>query len=293
MADKMVGGATVNLTSLRVVRDLVCRYGIRPSRTQGQNFLVDRNVLERILEAAELTGQEVVLEIGCGLGTLTAALAERARWVVGVEKDPRCVAALRETLVACPNVEVYEADALAAPLEEWLSCRTGTGRGVVVANLPYHISKPLLQRLLALRKRLDRLVLMLQREVAERLIAVPGSKTYGVLSIATQLYCETELLRRVSPTCFWPPPEVESALVRLRVREEPQVPLEDEEWFFTVVSAAFTQRRKTLRNALRGLADHHTLQEACRQVGLDPARRGETLTLAEFAALSAALRLPI
>jgi 16S rRNA (adenine1518-N6/adenine1519-N6)-dimethyltransferase len=275
----------VNLTAPSEVAALLRRHGLRPRKRWGQNFLIDRNTLDNVLRAADVGSDDAVLEIGPGLGTLTRELAARARRVTAVEIDPLLVAFLRsETLACLANVEVIVADALDLDLTALL----GEGAWKAVANIPFYITSPLIEKLLAARARLERIVLMVQREVAARLIAAPGSEEYGSLSVFVQYYTEPALTARVSRAAFLPPPNVDSAIVRLRVRREPAVAVRDEALFFQVVRAAFGQRRKTLRNALSSLTGltRDAALAALARADLDPGRRGETLSLADFSRLA-------
>jgi 16S rRNA (adenine1518-N6/adenine1519-N6)-dimethyltransferase len=278
-----------NLYSPTAVRDLLRRYDIRPSRRRGQNFLIDRGALNRVLAAAELAPEDEVLEIGPGLGVLTRALAERCRRVVAVEVDERLAGALEtETLAGLENVELVRADFLELDLGSLLG--RFSSRVKVVANIPYSITSPAIARLLEHADRLERIVLMVQKEVAERLAALPGTEAYGSLTLLAQFYADVELLGTVSRRCFLPAPEVDSAIIRLRLLPQPRVPDVDPERFFAVVHAAFGQRRKTLLNSLSGSRELGWTREqataALAAARIDPHRRGETLALEEFARLA-------
>jgi 16S rRNA (adenine1518-N6/adenine1519-N6)-dimethyltransferase len=278
----------VNLTAPSEVAALLRRHGLRPRKRWGQNFLIDRNTLENVLRAAELAPEDSVLEIGPGLGTLTRELAARCRRVIAVEIDPLLVGILRsETLADAANVELVHGDALALDLSALL--REGSWK--VAANIPYYITTPLIERLLSVKERLERIVLMVQREVAARLTAAPGSADYSSLSVFVQYHTEPQITARVSRGAFLPPPDVDSAIVRLRVRREPPVTVQDEAFLLQVVRASFQQRRKTLLNALTTLPDvsKEAAGMALERAGIDPARRGETLSLPEFARLADAL----
>ncbi len=253
----------------------------------GQHLLVDRDVLERIVASATTLGPESeVLEIGPGAGALTAELSRRVRRVVAVELDPRMVGVLRETVPA-PNVQLVQADALTVQPAQLFGGRPYS----VVANLPYNVATPLLRRLLYAPAdgRPQELVVMVQREVAQRLAARPGSMS--LLSVEMQLVADIEYLFEVGPRSFFPPPEVASAVVRLRPLPGYRVPpLPDERRFFQVVAAGFRQKRKQLHNALRSLgASAEQVAAALAAAGIDPRRRAETLTLDEWSRLSAAL----
>ncbi|MDH7571691.1 MAG: 16S rRNA (adenine(1518)-N(6)/adenine(1519)-N(6))-dimethyltransferase RsmA, partial [Armatimonadota bacterium] len=261
----------MELTSPRVVRDVLQRHGIRLRTSLGQNFLVDPNVLQRIVAAAELTPESHVLEVGAGIGTLTRALAARAGRVLVVELDQSLRPVLQETLSGLQNVHVVYGDVLRVDLRSLLGahCRPPCH---VVANIPYQITSPLLGRLLAHRDAFRRLVLMLQEEVAQRLLASPGSKDYSALTVFARFYCHVERVTSVSRHCFLPSPRVDSAVVRIDLRDEPVAPVDDEKLLFATVRAAFGTRRKTLANALSaGLARPRSeIERALRAAGIDP-----------------------
>jgi len=255
-----------------------------PRKSLGQHFLIDKNIVHKIVRLAELQPGETVLEIGPGRGILTEALLDSSGLVVAVELDAALCARLRSTLGRRSNFRLIEGDALAFEYAQMPS------PFLVVANLPYYVSTPLLFRLLEERQRIDRLVLMLQEEVVARLAAAPGGKDYGALSIAAQFYCEVRRAFRVPPTCFRPKPRVGSAVVVLTPLAKPRVSVADEAFFFRVVRAGFAHRRKALLNSLRdeGFEGAPTAA-ALERARIDPRRRAETLSLAEFAALADAL----
>ncbi len=256
------------------LRDL----GVRPRKALGQNFLVTESFAERIVAAADVQGRDV-LEIGPGMGALSERLAMRAARLTLLEIEARMAERLRERFAGADHVRVVTGDALSADLAALVE---GPGRGVVVANLPYSVASPILLRLLDASDRYQRLVLMLQREVAERLVAAPGGKDYGLPSIWVALRGTARILFRVPPGAFVPRPKVESAVVAIELGTAPRVALSDEARFRTLVRAAFAQRRKTLRAALGKLASESLFERA----GIDGRRRGETLSIEEFARLA-------
>ena len=255
-------------------------------RALGQHFLRDHATARAIVDLVAPTERDLVVEIGPGDGALTGLLVGRAARVIALEVDPALAAALRARLSA---VEVLDADA-----RTWdyagLSAPPG-GRVLVVGNLPYSVGKPILMALIGARAAIDEMALMLQREVAERIAAPPGGKSYGSLSIFCQLHCDVRMALRVPPGAFRPPPKVDSAVLHLRVLREPRIPLADPRRFETVVRAAFAQRRKMLANALgAGLGlPLDVVRRAATAAGVDPTRRAETLTLSEFVALTIGL----
>jgi 16S rRNA (adenine1518-N6/adenine1519-N6)-dimethyltransferase len=253
----------------------------RGRKSLGQHFLIDRNIVHKIVRLAELQPGETVLEIGPGRGILTEALLEVSGAVIAIEVDSVLNAHLREAFRNRSGLKLIEGDALALDF----ACLPEAF--LVVANLPYYLSTPLLFRLLKEGARINRMVLMMQAEVAARLAASPESKAYGVLSIATQFRCEVRLAFKVSATCFQPPPRVGSAVVVLTPLLRPRVSVEDEGFFFKVVRAGFAHRRKSLANSLRdeGFNPEQT-RAALMAAGIDGARRGETLSMQEFGALA-------
>lgn len=257
----------------------------RPRKRLGQHFLVDHNIVRKILDLAAIRHDETVLEIGPGRGALTGPLCERAERVIAIEVDADLSRHLQGTLSDRPALDLRLGDALAFPFE---TLPKGT---VVVANLPYYLSTPLLFALLEARERLSRLVVMVQTEVARRIVAGPGSGDYGVLSVLLQCWTIPKLAFRVSPNCFRPRPDVGSSVLTLRIRPEPAAPIADPHHFTRVVRAAFAHRRKTVSNSLRDEGfTQKAIQAALAQVGVQPSRRAETLSLSEFAALAGALQ---
>jgi len=256
-----------------------------PRKSLGQHFLVDPNIVRKIVRLAELQPGETVLEIGPGRGILTEALLEAAGQVVAVEIDPALCAFLRATLGTRPNLRLVEADAIAYDYAQL------PGPFLVVANLPYYVSTPILFRLLKERQRVMRMVLMLQEEVAVRLASPPGGKDYSVLSVAAQFSCEVRMGFKVSSSCFRPRPRVGSAVVILTPLPKPRVTVQDEAFFFKVVRAGFAHRRKAVLNSLRDEGfESVAVADALKRTGLDSRRRAETFTLSDFATLADALQ---
>jgi 16S rRNA (adenine1518-N6/adenine1519-N6)-dimethyltransferase len=258
-------------------------------RALGQHFLRDAGIARRIVEIAGLTPADLCVEIGPGEGVLTFLLAERAGRLLALEVDEKLVEGLRSRLAALAYVEVREADARSFDYSTLTALRPSPeGRVVIVGNLPYSVSKPILERLVAARTAVSEMVLTLQKEVAERVAAGPGSKRYGALSVLTQLYCDVRLALAIPPGAFRPPPKVDSAVLHLRVLAGPRVPVGDEGRFHRLVKAAFGQRRKTLANALAGGlgVSVATARQWLAAAGIDPGRRAETLSLEEFSRLN-------
>jgi 16S rRNA (adenine1518-N6/adenine1519-N6)-dimethyltransferase len=258
-------------------------------RALGQHFLRDANVARAIVATARLTKADLCVEIGPGEGALTFLLAEQAGRLLALEVDEDLIAGLKPRLTSLPHVEVSRADARSFDYSTLSALRpSSAGRVVVVGNLPYSVSKPILEMLVEVRSAISEMVLTLQKEVAERVAAAPGGRRYGALSVLTQLYCEVRVVMAIPPGAFKPPPKVDSAVLHLKVLQEPRVPVGDERDFRRVVRAAFGQRRKTLANALSGGLGLtvETAREWLAASGINPARRAETLTLDEFARLS-------
>lgn len=267
------------------------KYGFMFQKKFGQNFLIDSHVLEKIIRAAEITKEDCVLEIGPGIGTMTQYLCESAGKVLAVEVDKNLIPILTEdTLAGYDNVRVIHADVLKLDLKQLIQEENG-GRPVkVVANLPYYITTPIIMGLFEAGVPLSSVTVMVQKEVAERMQAGPGSKDYGALSLAVQYYAAPYLAANVPPNCFMPRPNVGSAVIRLTLHEKPPVEVADERLLFRIIRASFAQRRKTLVNGLANSPELNYSKEeitgflaAC---GLPATVRGETLTLSEFARLA-------
>lgn len=266
------------------------KHDIHFQKKFGQNFLVDPHVLEKIVEAAEVGENDFVLEVGPGIGTMTQYLCERARQVLAVEIDKKLIPVLGETLSPYSNVEVICGDILKQDIAE-IARRYNAGKPIkVVANLPYYITTPIIMSLFESHVPLENVTVMVQKEVADRMKAEPGTKDYGALSLAVQYYALPYLAARVPQNCFIPRPNVGSAVIRLSVRERPKVAVKDEGLMFRLIRASFNQRRKTLQNALAnggGLScSKEEIGKVIQEAGLAPSVRGETLGLEEFAALA-------
>ena len=286
-----------NLTAPSVVAAILKRHGLRPNKSLGQSFLIDRNVLDRIVAAAELAADDTVLEVGAGMGTLTREIAKSARRVLAVELDRGLLAVLAETVGTLQNVTVVPGDVLKLDLVALLR-QEGVSTAKVIANLPYYITTPALAAFIQLARAakpmlVALIVVLVQKEVAARLAAAPGTDEYGALSVMAQYHAQVELVATVSRNVFLPAPKVDSSIVRLRVRDHPPVDVADERLFFDVVKAAFGQRRKTLANALAGASGLRLGRAEAgallSRVEIDPSRRGETLSIAEFAVVANAL----
>ena len=279
-----------NLIDPKNTIEVLKKYEFVFSKRFGQNFLIDAHVLEKILRAAEIGPEDDVLEIGPGIGTMTEALSATARHVYAVEIDDKLIPILEDTLSHCPNVTVIHNDILKVDLEA-LSKEQCSGRPLkVVANLPYYITTPIVMGLLEGHAPVKSITVMVQKEVAERMQAKPGTKEYGALSLAVQYYAEPYLAANVPQNCFMPRPDVSSAVIRLSVRETPAILVRDEQLLFQLIRASFNVRRKTLSNGLKNAPElgfsKEEIEEAVRSLGKGDAVRGETLTLEEFGRLA-------
>ena len=256
----------------------------------GQNFLIDEHVLEKIISAAGIGPDDFVVEIGPGIGTMTQYLAHAARGVAAVEIDKALIPILQDTLSAYDNVTVINEDVLKVDLKE-LAEKMNEGRPVkVVANLPYYITTPIIMGLFESHVPVESITVMVQKEVAERMQAGPGTKDYGALSLAVQYYAEPYIVANVPPNCFMPRPNVGSAVIRLQVHKNPDIRVKDESLMFRIIRASFNQRRKTLANGLSNSdkidLPKDVITEAIAKLGKGESVRGESLSLEEFAALS-------
>ncbi len=277
---------------------VIKKYGFSFQKKFGQNFLIDANILEKIIASAEITKEDCVIEIGPGIGTMTQYLAENAREVVAVEIDKNLIPILEETLKEYENVSILNEDILKVDLNRLVK-EKNDGRPIkVVANLPYYITTPIIMGLFESQVPLSSITIMVQKEVADRMQVGPGTKDYGALSLAVQYYAKPEIMLNVPPACFMPRPNVGSAVIRLTRFEEPPAKTQDERKMFSIIRAAFNQRRKTLANALtnglaytneEGKVIHVSRKEVCEaleKMGLSQTIRGEALSLEQFARLS-------
>jgi 16S rRNA (adenine1518-N6/adenine1519-N6)-dimethyltransferase len=283
-----------DIASPKRTNDLLKKHSLVLKKSLGQNFLVDPNILHKIVSSADLDVNKGVLEIGPGVGALTQQLAKKAGKVVAIEIDQRLLPLLTETLAGYAHASVIHGDILKVDLQALFQEQFKDFAQVsVVANLPYYITTPIIMKLLEEKLPLEYIVVMIQKEVASRMSAKPGGKEYGSLSIAVQYYCEPEVVTIVPKTVFIPQPNVDSAVIRLKVRQKPAVEVEDEVFFFEVVQASFVQRRKTIYNnlAVRYFTKETKgqLEAILLEAGIDPVRRGETLSMEEYARLSSCL----
>ena len=278
-----------NLGNIKNTLQVLDKYGFSFQKKFGQNFLIDAHVLEKIVDAAEITKDDCVLEIGPGIGTMTQYLCERAGWVFAVEIDKNLIPILEDTLSEYDNVKVINEDVLKLDIQKLADEENGGKPIKVVANLPYYITTPIVMGLLEGGVPLKSITMMIQKEVADRMQVGPGTKDYGALSLAVQYYSKPSVICQVSPECFIPKPGVGSSVIRLECYDVPPVEVRDDKNMFKLIRAAFNQRRKTLTNAISngGLGiSREQCAEALRNMGLSETIRGEALTLEQFAALS-------
>lgn len=272
-------------------RTLLDRYGLRAKKWFGQNFLTSPRAFRSIVDATVVADDDWIVEIGAGLGTLTARLAERVceGKVIALERDRDMIEVLRAELGHLDNIQIEAVDALRYDFA--MAARWRGDRITVCGNLPYHIAAPLIFKMLAARAHVTKMVAMVQKEMADRIVAPPGGKDYGALGVMVQAYAEVSLVTRVSAGSFVPPPKVESAVIRIVPRADgaPRFDIGDEKHFSVVVHAGFGQRRKTLRNALRAVFPDDAVDAGLASTGIDGVRRAETLSLPEFAALARAI----
>ena len=265
-------------------QELVKKYNFKFSKSLGQNFLIDDSVLNDIVNGADVNGEDFIIEIGPGVGTLTAQLLNKAKKVTSIELDNDLIPILQQELGDHPNFSLIHKDALKVDFNEVI----GDEKSVkLVANLPYYVTTPIIVNLLKNKYNFKSLTIMIQKEVAERMDAEPNCKEYGSLSLLVQYYCDTKIIRKVAPSSFMPRPKVESMVIRLDRLEEPRVKVKDENLMFEIIRNSFNMRRKTLWNGVKNMGvDKEDLMKAFEEAGVDPKRRGETLSLEEFARLS-------
>ena len=278
----------MDLTSPATVKAIRDKYGLQPSKGLGQNFITDRNVLQRIVEGAGIEEGDMVIEIGPGIGVLTAALAEKSAFVTAVEIDARLIPVLKETLAGYNNIRVLNADILQMDIGQIIEVSRAEGlfdgKVHIVGNLPYYITTPIIMKLLEDQVPADSITVMMQKEVADRIRSAPGNRIYGAISVAVQYYCSVTKITDVPKEAFVPRPKVESTVLRLVPLKEKQIAVRDEKMFLRCVRAGFAQRRKTLLNSLASACgmEKDTVRKSLESAGIDPTRRAETLSVEEF-----------
>lgn len=276
------------LSSHRATKEVVNKHNFKFSKSLGQNFLIDDNVIDRILEGSRLSETDRIIEVGPGIGTLTREMGKVAENVVAIEIDKTLIPILKETLADLDNVEVVNEDILKVDVQGLINEKLNGGPVKLVANLPYYITTPIVMKFLEEDIPVTDIVVMVQKEVADRMNAKPSTKDYGALSVAVQYYCDTEIVAKAPRHMFVPQPNVDSIVIGLHVRDEKKYVVDNEDIFFKTVKASFGQRRKTLLNSLGGLGflSKDEIREALQAANIDEKRRGETLSIDEFANLS-------
>ena len=279
----------IKIATLTRTKNIIKKHGFFFSKSLGQNFLIDANIPINLIKAIGIDSTDNIIEIGPGIGSLTQVIAEYAKKVVVVEIDKKLIPILEETLSENKNVEIIHDDILKIDLHKLMESKFNHEKTIVIGNLPYYITTPIIMRFLEEKVRVEQLVFMVQKEVAERMQAKPSTKQYGTLSIAVQYYCDVKTIMKVPPTVFLPQPKVESSVITLDVLENPRVNVKDSDLFFGLVKDAFGKRRKTLLNTLSSgnlQLDKIFLKKVFNKCGIDGGRRGETLSIEEFAILA-------
>lgn len=286
----------MNLSNPSELKSVIEKHGFSFSKSLGQNFLIDKNVLGTIVDKSGVNSDVAVLEVGPGAGVLTRELAERAKKIVAVEIDKSLIPLLNYTLSDFDNAKVINEDILKVDLEKLFQEEFAGLSVIVVANLPYYITTPVIMRLLEFDKKISSITVMVQKEVAHRMAAKPGGKDYGALSVAVQFYSEPEIVIEASPSCFMPQPKVSSTVIKMNIFKEDKYIVSNREFFFKLVKSAFGQRRKTLVNALSNSpyisVEKDKIINSLKDMGLDERIRGEKLSIDEFIKLSDILNTP-
>lgn len=269
------------------VNEIKEKYGFKFSKNLGQNFLTDKNIIDKIIDGTQIDKEDTVIEIGPGIGVITAEAAEKAKKVVAVEIDKTLIPILEDTLSDYDNVKIINEDILKLDINKLIEDEH-TGRVKIIGNLPYYITTPIIMKLLNEEVRAESITVMMQKEVADRIKATPGNKTYGAISVAVQYYCTVEKIADVPKTVFVPQPNVDSVVLKFKLREEKAAEVQNKELFFACIKAGFGQRRKTLLNSLQTIrgTSKEIIESSLKAAGIDPARRAETLSLEEFGKIS-------
>ena len=279
------------------IREIKGKYGFRLTKSLGQNFLTDKNIIDQIIEGAGIGENDLVIEIGPGIGVITYEASLEARKVIAIEIDKNLIPILAETLADRDNIEIVNSDVLKTDVNALIAKARAEDPAIenirIIGNLPYYITTPIIMKLLEDGVEADSMTVMMQKEVADRIKANPCTKAYGALSVAVQYYCEVSGVVNVPKEVFIPQPKVDSAVLNLTVRKEKSVEVADRDLFFAVVKAGFGQRRKTLNNSLMGVSGitKEAVQASLEAAGIEPSRRAETLDLEEFARLAAEVGL--
>ena len=278
---------------LEETKFLMKKYNIKANKSLGQNFLIDDDVIDKIVDGAEVEKDDIVIEIGPGLGSMTKILLERARKVICIELDPKMIKILHDRFIAYSNIEIINEDVLKIDLNKLIEDELLNEKNIrdvkIVANLPYYITTPIIMKLIESNLKIESITVMIQKEVADRLIEIPSGKNTGAITYTVYYYCDSENIGIVDNTSFIPMPEVTSEIIRLKLRKEPKVQVEDEKLFFKIIKCAFTQRRKTLLNSLNNAGifkDKKQAEKVLTEIGLAQDIRPENLSIEDYANLS-------
>ncbi|NLM04066.1 MAG: 16S rRNA (adenine(1518)-N(6)/adenine(1519)-N(6))-dimethyltransferase RsmA [Clostridiales bacterium] len=279
------------IASPKKTKEIISEYQFKFSKSLGQNFLIDENILEKIVIGSQVTKGDYVIEVGPGIGSLTQYIAEKAKSVLAIEIDKSLIPILDRTLAGYSNVKVINEDVLKLDLHKIMAeeFKEPDAKIKVIANLPYYVTTPIVMKFLEEKLPIDSMTIMIQQEVAKRMEAMPSTKDYGALSIAVQYYSNPRIIAKVPPSVFIPQPKVDSIVIRLDILDKPRVKVEDEKLFFAIVKDAFSKRRKTLLNALSTgnlKLEKELLKEVFEKIDINPQRRGETLAIEEFALIA-------
>ena len=278
----------MNLATYTNTKEIIDKHNFRLNKSLGQNFLVDNNILSKIIDAADINDEDIVIEVGTGIGTLTKELLLRAKKVIAIEIDKKLIEIIGETLNNFDNLKVVNEDVLRIDIKEILGEINLDSSIKIVANLPYYITTAIIMKFLESGVDFKSFVIMIQKEVASRILAKPGTKSYGSLTVAIQYYANSYIVTNVSKSSFIPKPNVDSSVIKLEMKKEKEVRVNDEKIFFDVVRGSFAKRRKTILNSLSGYKyfDKELISQALKNSEIDEKRRGETLTINEFANLT-------
>ncbi len=278
------------LWSPKTIKEIISKHKFQINKGLGQNFLVDMNILNKIIKAAEISQDTGIIEIGPGIGVLTHALAQKAKNVIGIEIDSKLIPILEDVLSHHKNIKIINADILKTNVNQIIKEYLSGGQIKLVANLPYYITSPIIMQILTQVPIIDTMVFMVQKELADRMVAKAGEKDYSSLSVAIQYFTQAEIITEVSSKCFFPQPKVNSSVIRLKRHKSPIIYLEDEKKFFNIVKASFGQRRKTLLNALYNSRQFEMtktqIKEELNKININEQQRGETLSIKDFAQIS-------
>lgn len=286
----------LKLYSPKTIKEIMQKYGFKFSKKFGQNFLIDKNIIDSICDKSDIRSEDGIIEIGPGIGVLTYEMAKRAKKVVAIEIDKKLIPILEENMKEYENFKLYNSDILRMDLKKLIEEEFNGMNVKVIANLPYYITTPIIMKLLEENLDIEKIVVMVQKEVAERFSSEPGQKSYGAITLAINYYAEEKIILNVPKTVFMPSPKVDSAVIELKIHDRPRIEVENPKFMFKIIKAAFGQRRKTILNAISSAnlgIDKNRVKEIFDKNEIDPKRRGETFSLDEFAIISNLLQIEI